>query len=143
MKPTPTVLTGSRSKSAPTVSVIMPAYNSASFIGQALDSVFAQTYSDFEVVVVNDGSPDTAKLEDVLRQYLDGIVYIKQENRRVGGARNTGIRHARGEYLAFLDSDDSWFPDCLAVQMRAFDEDPSLDMIFADAFFDDASSWPG
>src|SRR6185437_16667377 len=68
--------------SMPKLSVIMPSYNTASLIGETLDSVFAQSYRDFEVIVVNDGSPDTPELERVLERYQERIVYLKQENRR-------------------------------------------------------------
>ncbi len=115
----------------PKISIIMPAYNTAGLIKNCLDSVFAQTYSDFEVVVVNDGSPDTPELEKVLVPYMDRIVYIRQPNKRAAGARNTAIRQARGEFLAFLDSDDAWFPNHLAAQMKKFDQDPSLDLVYA------------
>ncbi|MGH9452558.1 MAG: glycosyltransferase family A protein [Terriglobia bacterium] len=114
------------------VSVIIPAYNTANLIGACLDSVLSQTYQDFEVIVVNDGSPDTPELEKVLEPYLSRIVYIRQENKRAAGARNTAIRQARGEFLAFLDSDDTWLPDHLASQMQLFAEDPSLDLVYAD-----------
>jgi glycosyltransferase involved in cell wall biosynthesis len=121
----------------PKVSVIIPAYNTAQFIAEALDSVLGQTYADFEAIVINDGSPDTEQMERVLAAYHDRIVYIKQKNKRAAGARNTGICHSRGEYLAFLDSDDCLMPEALAVQMQKFEDDPSLDMIYADArFFD-------
>lgn len=86
----------------PKVSVIMPSYNTAALIGEALDSVFAQSYRDFEVIVINDGSPDTPDLERVLDPYRERILYLKQENRRACGARNNGISHAKGEYLTFL-----------------------------------------
>src|SRR3954463_33348 len=109
-------------KRTPRVSVIMPSYNTAPLIGRCLDSVFEQTFQDFEVVLVNDGSPDTPQLERVLSPHLekhgDKIVYIKQENKRCAGARNTAIRNARGEFVAFLDSDDVWLPDHLAEQMQ-------------------------
>jgi glycosyltransferase involved in cell wall biosynthesis len=117
----------------PRVSVIIPSYNTASLIATCLDSVLRQTFRDFETIVVNDGSPDTAQLEAVLRPYRDKIVYLRQENKGAAGARNTAIRQARGEFLAFLDSDDSWLPDHLAWQMGLFDDDPSLDMVYADA----------
>jgi glycosyltransferase involved in cell wall biosynthesis len=116
----------------PKVSVIMPSYNTANLIGEALDSVFAQEYTDFEVIVINDGSPDTPELERVLASYGNRIVYLKQQNRRACGARNNGIQHARGEYLAFLDSDDSWDPKYLRVQMEKLESDPSLDMVYCD-----------
>jgi glycosyltransferase involved in cell wall biosynthesis len=116
----------------PKVSVIMPSYNTATLIAESLESVFAQDYSDFEVIVINDGSPDTPELERVLEPYRERIVYLKQENRRACGARNNGINHARGEYLAFLDSDDSWMPTYLRTQMGHLQKDPSLDMIYCD-----------
>ncbi len=117
-------------RNTPKISVVIPTYNTAGLIGGCLDSVLAQTLQDFEVIVVNDGSPDTVELEKVLKPYLARIVYIRQENKRVGGARNTAITRALGEYLAFLDSDDSWFPDHLTSQMELFAEDPALDMVY-------------
>ena len=94
----------------PRVSVIMPAYNVAAYIGETLESVFAQTYSDYEIIVVNDGSPDTPELERVLAPYSERIVYVTQENRGLSGARNTALKVARGEFIALLDSDDVWEP---------------------------------
>jgi len=134
------ISTGSDVSRAPQVSVIMPAYNTASLIADALDSVFAQTYTDFEVIVVNDGSPDTNQLEKVLEPYRSRLVYIVQKNKRAAGARNTAIQHARGEYLAFLDSDDLWEPRNLSYQMERLEQDPSLDMIYADAAFFESMS---
>ena len=114
------------------VSVIIPAYNTAAYITETLDSVFAQTFKDFEVIVVNDGSPDTEDLERVLQPYRARIVYVKQENRGVSGARNAGILRARGEFLAFLDSDDVWLPDYLAEQMKFLEAHPHLVASIAD-----------
>src|SRR6267154_5648376 len=113
-----------RSNPAPTVSIIIPSYKTADLISACLDSVFAQRYRDFEAIVVNDGSPDTPELEKALQPYIDRIVYAKQENKRAAAARNHAIRLARGECLAFLDSDDTWTPDHLASQMRLFADDP-------------------
>jgi glycosyltransferase involved in cell wall biosynthesis len=118
---------------APKVSVIMPTYKTAHLIAACLDSVFAQTYADFEVVVVNDGSPDTPELEVVLQPYLGRIVYLEQENKRAAAARNNAIRQARGEFVAFLDSDDTWYPQHLAAQMQLIADDPSLDLVYANA----------
>jgi glycosyltransferase involved in cell wall biosynthesis len=118
----------------PRVSIIIPAYNTAQLIAECLDSVFAQTYKDFEAIVVNDGSPDTPDLEKVLEPYRKRIVYIEQKNKRAAGARNTAIRAARGEFLALLDSDDRWFPDHLEAQMKLFAEDSSLDMVYANGW---------
>jgi hypothetical protein len=116
----------------PTVSVIVPAYNAAPYIGEALDSVFGQTYRDFEVIVVNDGSPDTAALETALRPYLDRISYLQQQNAGPAAARNRGILRARGQYVAFLDSDDCWLADYLASQMKLFDRSPPPDLVSSD-----------
>lgn len=116
----------------PKVSVIMPSYNTANLIGEALDSVFAQSYRDFEVIVINDGSPDTPELERVLEAYRERIVYLKQPNRRACGARNNGISHAKGEFLAFLDSDDSWTPGYLQSQIAHLEADSSQDMVYCD-----------
>jgi Glycosyl transferase family 2 len=125
--------TGSCQTRSPAVSVIIPAYNTAKYIGDTLESVFGQTYKDFEVIVVNDGSPDTDALETVLEKYFDRIVYLKQENRGLGAARNLGLRAARGEYVALLDSDDMWLPEYLACQMKMFNQTPAPDMVSADA----------
>jgi glycosyltransferase involved in cell wall biosynthesis len=124
---------GNHSNPAPKVSVIIPSYKTADLIAACLDSVFAQTYPDFEAIIVNDGSPDTPDLEKVLEPYMDRIVYIKQENKRAAGARNNAIRQARGEFVAFLDSDDTWMPDHLSSQMQLFAEDPSLDLVYSNS----------
>ena len=115
----------------PTVSVIIPAYNVADFIGETLDSVLAQKFTDFEIIVINDGSPDTDQLERALHQYWQNIVYIKQPSLGAGQARNTGIRHARGELIAFLDGDDIWKPDFLASQVAFLGR--GYDMVYCDA----------
>ena len=116
----------------PKVSVIMPAYDCAEFIAETLDSALAQTFKNFEIIVVNDGSPDTEKLEKVLNGYFDKIIYIKQKNGGTASARNTAINEAEGEFLAFLDSDDVWFPEYLESQLNALTE-KDCDLIYADA----------
>lgn len=110
----------------------MPAYNVARFIGETLESVFAQTFTDYEVIVINDGSPDTAELEQALGPHLDGIRYLKQENRGAGAARNEGLRAARGEFIAFLDGDDLWLPNYLEEQLE-FIRNHDCDLVCADA----------
>jgi glycosyltransferase involved in cell wall biosynthesis len=120
---------------APRVSIVIPSYNTAQLIAACLDSIFAQTFQDFEAIVVNDGSPDTPELEKVLQPYLNRIVYIKQVNKRAAGARNTAIATARGEFLAFLDSDDTWLPNHLESQMKQFEADPALCLVYANALF--------
>jgi len=119
--------------SAPAVSVIVPAYNVARYLAEALESVFAQTFKDFEVIVVNDGSPDTEELERVLAPYLTRVVYVKQENRGPSAARNRGLAEARGRYVALLDADDVWLPEYLAEQTRALEAPPGLDLVYSDA----------
>jgi glycosyltransferase involved in cell wall biosynthesis len=116
----------------PRVSVIIPAYNAAKFIGETLDSAIAQKFREHEIILVNDGSPDTDALERALHTRLEEIIYIKQKNRGAGLARNTGIEHARGEVIAFLDADDLWLPEYLASQL-VYLERHSLDMVYCDA----------
>lgn len=120
---------------APRVSVIIPTYNTAGFIAEALQSVFAQSFTDFEVIVINDGSPDTEQLERTLQPFRQRLAYLKQANGGPSAARNRGIEAARGEFLAFLDSDDSWLPDYLSLQMQSFAEHPELDVVCADTEF--------
>jgi glycosyltransferase involved in cell wall biosynthesis len=100
----------------PTISVIIPTYNRATYVTKAIDSILAQTYTDYEIIVVDDGSTDNTK--EVLKPYKDKINYIYQENRGVSSARNTGIHAALGQWIAFLDSDDIWLPDKLSSQIR-------------------------
>lgn len=127
------IMTSSRT---PEVSIIIPAYNTAQLIPECLNSVFAQTYTDFEAIVVNDDSPDTPELEKALTPYMDRIVYIRQQNKRAPGARNTAIHIAKGNFLAFLDSDDAWLPQHLVLQMRLFEQNPELDLVYADTLVD-------
>jgi glycosyltransferase involved in cell wall biosynthesis len=117
----------------PLVSVIIPAFNAAGYVVAALDSVFAQSFTDYEVILANDGSSDTERLEQAIQPYVSRITYLTQENRGPSAARNLGIRHARGEWLAFLDSDDAWLPNYLAEQLRFLRSDPALDMVYCDA----------
>jgi glycosyltransferase involved in cell wall biosynthesis len=122
----------------PEVSVIIPAYRVAAYIADALDSVLAQVSERaevirIEIIVVNDGSPDTDEFERVLERYRDRIVYLKQENGGVSSARNAGIRAAQGEWLAFLDGDDLWLPDYLESQLAVLRADPGIDMVFGNA----------
>jgi glycosyltransferase involved in cell wall biosynthesis len=117
---------------APAVSVVIPAYNVAPYISETLDSIFAQTFADYEVVIVNDGSPDTKELERALEPHLNRIVYLKQENRGAGAARNQGVVAARGEFVAFLDADDLWLPNYLSEQI-GFIRQGGYDLVYADA----------
>lgn len=120
---------------APSVSVIIPCFNVARYVAEALDSLFAQTNQDFEAIVVNDGSPDTDALEVALRPYMERIVYIKQQNKGLSGARNTAIKAARGRYFALLDADDMWEPDYLECQLEAIESRPDVASVYPDAMF--------
>jgi glycosyltransferase involved in cell wall biosynthesis len=102
----------------PTISVVIPAYNHGRCILETLDSVFAQTYTDYEVIVVNDGSPDDTA--EVLRPLAEGgrIHYFEQPNGGQASARNFGLQQAQGEFIAYLDDDDLWPPDKLEWQIN-------------------------
>ncbi|CAN5626655.1 hypothetical protein BH20ACI4_BH20ACI4_28510 [soil metagenome] len=117
---------------APKVSVVIPAYKIAPFVKETLDSVLTQIYKNFEIILVNDGSPDTEKLEKKLAPYFDKIIYAKQENAGVSKARNAAICLARGELIAFLDGDDQWLPEFLESQINYL-EINHLDMVYCDA----------
>lgn len=121
------------SSALPLVSVVIPAYNAHRYIARTLNSVLAQTYSNLEILLVNDGSPDTELLEEALQPFFPKIRYIKQENRGPSGARNRAIRDARGVYVAFLDSDDTWLPHHLATQVSLLVRDPSLHLVYSDS----------
>jgi len=123
---------GAQTRSSPSVSVVIPTYNVAPFIAETLNSVFAQTFTDFEVIVVDDGSDDAEELERALEPYLERVRYVRQENLGAGAARNRGVQEARGEFIAFLDSDDLWMPEYLEEQVRFLRAD-GYDLAYADA----------
>ena len=137
----------------PLVSVIIPAYNAEKTIGNALDTVFGQTYRPIEVIVIDDGSID--RTAEIVKDYVQGIrivrdegsdptirtsptseaielKYIYQQNSGPSKARNTGIKAAMGEYIAFLDADDLWIKEKIEKQVELFTKDPKLDVIFSD-----------
>jgi glycosyltransferase involved in cell wall biosynthesis len=114
----------------PQVSVIIPTYNCARYLPEALDSVLAQTYLDFEIIVVDDGSTDNT--QEVLAPYGDQIRVIRQANAGRGAARNAGILAARGEYIAFLDADDLWLPQKLEKQLALFETRPEIAWVYSD-----------
>lgn len=118
----------------PTVSVVIPAYNAAGFIEKTLDTVRAQTYTDHEVVVIDDGSSD--KTASVAQAYLTrhgmrGMV-LRQDNRGIAAARNAGMRASAGTYVALLDHDDLWYPEKLAAVVAEFGRHPDADLVCHD-----------
>lgn len=123
----------------PRISVVIPAFNCADTVADAIRSAIDQKYKEHEIIVVNDGSPDTAALERALHIYRDDIIYIRQRNAGAGPARNLGVEHARGELVAFLDADDTWLPEYLASQY-VFIGRNSLDMAYCDAWLTGTNS---
>lgn len=114
------------------VSVIIPTYNRHAFLADAIDSVLAQTYTDLEVIVVDDGSTDSTALMVKERFGPDPRVrYFYQNNAERCVARNRGIAESRGEFLAFLDSDDLWLPSKIEKQVRLFADNPDVGMVYS------------
>ncbi|MDJ0744920.1 MAG: glycosyltransferase [Xenococcaceae cyanobacterium MO_167.B27] len=110
-----------------TVSVIIPAYNGAVYIREAIDSVLAQDYSNYEIIVVDDGSTDNT--QEVVSQYRDRVSYIYQDNQGVAQARNRGLECAEGKYIAFLDQDDFFLPKKLSEQVAMLEQDDSIGLV--------------
>lgn len=125
------------------VSVVIPAYNVAAFLEETLQSVFAQTVTPFEILVVNDGSPDSVALEQMLAPYLHRIRYLVQENQGPSAARNTGIEAATGDFIAFLDGDDLWLPGYVAQQLEYLRSHPAYDLVYCNAVFFGDSIYAG
>ena len=125
----------------PNLSVIIPTYKRANLVSQAIESVLAQTYTDYEVIVINDGSPDNTK--EVLASFGDKITVINQENQGVAAARNAAIKLAKGRYIAFLDDDDLWLPNKLEKQIACLESHPNIGLVYSDMFcFDENGTFP-
>ncbi|MGQ9784098.1 MAG: glycosyltransferase family 2 protein [Armatimonadota bacterium] len=120
----------------PKVSIIIPVYNGAAFIGEAVESALAQDYNNIEVVVVNDGSTDDT--ETVLKPYMGNIIYVKQENAGLSAARNRGILSSSGEYLAFLDADDILLPHMVSTLLPPLLADPSCGLAYGGYYMIDS-----
>lgn len=128
------------SERTPQVSVVIPAYNQAQYLSGAIESVLAQTYQDYEIIVVNDGSTDNTA--EVATRFEPDIRYIYQKNQGLAGARNTGIRHARGQYIALLDSDDLWLPTFLEEMMALAAANPDAAVFYGGMHYIDANGSP-
>ena len=111
------------------ISVIIPAYNCANTIGKCLESVFNQTFQDFEVIIVNDGSKDN--LDEVLEPWMSKIKYLKQENQGAPVARNNGFAESAGEYVIFLDADIIAKPSMLAKLLKKLEENPEASYCYS------------
>jgi glycosyltransferase involved in cell wall biosynthesis len=122
----------SRDAPAPAVSIILPTYNRARFLPQAFASIRAQTWTDWELIVVDDGSTDNTR--ELVSELASGIrqpvKYLHQKNQGAYGARNTGLDHARGKYIAFFDSDDEWLPHHLADCVSGLEGNPEVDWVY-------------
>lgn len=113
----------------PIFSIIVPTYNRDTLLKRAIDSILAQTFKEFELIIVDDGSTDNTK--ELIKHYEDNrIVYIYQENGGINSARNKALKNARGEYIAFCDSDDSWFPEKLEKHMQKYLEDREIKVVY-------------
>lgn len=112
----------------PKVSIIVPAYNAGSFIAEALESVFSQTYKNVEIIVVNDGSTDNT--EDILRPWFDRITYVAQKNKGLPSALNSGLKHVHGDYVAILDADDIWEREKLEAQVGLMEKFPNVGLSY-------------
>jgi glycosyltransferase involved in cell wall biosynthesis len=118
-----------REPDLPTVSVIIPAFNAAKYLREAIRSVVEQTHQPLEIIVVDDGSSDATAL--IASRFAAPVRVLRRPHRGIGASRNAGFAEARGEYIASLDADDLWAPSKLAEQLALFASDPTLDIVFA------------
>ncbi len=120
---------------SPSVSVVIPAYNQAGYLAECIQSVLAQTYTDYEIIVVDDGSTDNTP--NIVKSFSHAVRYVRQENQGLAGARNTGIREARGKYVALLDSDDAWLPTFLNSMMSLAKTTPEAAVLYCGIIYID------
>ncbi|MGD0784522.1 MAG: glycosyltransferase [Sedimentisphaerales bacterium] len=119
---------------APEVSVVVAAYNHEKYIRTLLESILNQTFKDFELIVIDDGSTDSTAdiIEDVAKQYPEKIRFVRQQNRGFARAINTAFKMCKGKYIAPVGSDDIWLPNKLQEQIEKFNEDPEFSLVYAD-----------
>ncbi len=125
---------------SPKVTFVIPTYNCADYIGEALESALAQTYRPLEVVVVDDGSTD--QTQRIVREFGAKVNYIRQDNRGIAAARNTGIRAASGDFIALLDADDTCSPERVRKQLAAFRCDAKIRLVASDCALTDSTGQP-
>jgi len=125
----------------PLVSVVIPTFNCAKYLPESVGSTVGQTFAEKEIIVVDDGSTDNTK--EVLAPFRDRIIYIYQDNCGASSARNRGVGHSRGKYVAFLDADDTWLPEKLKKQVDFFERQPkNVKLTYTDwKFFFDPPDW--
>ena len=116
----------------PRVSVVIPTFNRASILGNAIESVLSQTYDSYEIIIVDDGSTDDTS-SVVTKFNSSRINYLYQENKGRSSARNKALSLANGEYIAFLDSDDKFYPQKLELQVTLLDSNPAFGMSYTSA----------
>lgn len=126
----------------PSVSVIIPTYNRDKYISIAIDSVLNQSYQNFEIIIVDDGSTDTTKeiIAGYIREYGNKIRYFFQDNKGPGGAKNLGIRESKGKYITFLDSDDKLLKESLEERVAFLEQNPDVYLVFTD-YYDSCYSY--
>ncbi len=130
-----------RPQVVPRISVVMPVYNVEAYVAEAIRSVLAQTFADFELIIVDDGGTDASMA--ICRSFSDPrIAIVSQRNRGLAGARNTGIAAARGEFIALLDSDDRWLPEKLMLHIIHLDNAPTIGVSYAPSRFIDTAGRP-
>ena len=120
---------------SPKVSINLCCYNSEKYLEETLQSIFTQTFTDWELVIVNDGSTDST--EEIIKRYSRNgrrIVYRYQPNAGLGNARNKATQLSSGEYLAFIDHDDLWMPEKLEAQIKLFEQNPTLGLVYCDGY---------
>jgi glycosyltransferase involved in cell wall biosynthesis len=127
-------------QSSPKVSVVIPAYNQAQYLGPAINSVLVQTYHDYEIIVVDDGSTDDTPI--IAQQFQDAIHYIRQTNQGLSAARNTAIRKAQADIIALLDSDDLWEPQFLEKMVAHLNNHPEAAAVYCGFQYVDAAGQP-
>jgi glycosyltransferase involved in cell wall biosynthesis len=126
----------------PLVSVVIPCYGQARFLADAVASALAQTYPPFEVIVINDGSPDSSAMDKVLAPFQTRITYLTQENQGLSGARNAGLRRCTGDYVVFLDADDRLLPNALGTGAEALSACPTCALVWGLRRIIDAEGLP-
>jgi len=126
--------------SQPKISIIIPVYNGSDYLREAIQSALGQSYANREVIIVNDGSTDNGKTEEIARSFGSSITYISKQNGGVSSALNAGIRAATGEYIAWLSHDDVFMPDKLEVQVRQITTYQEPVILYSDYYYINSSS---